>query len=125
LAVATLNRHARTHSPSTCIMGALPVGTASDGATYSLPLSWEYPIKPAIPMSTNAQTSRSILITALLSRVRESLQSAFRVQSAFQFHWLLLEAFSCLSSEGRSSKRPYFFAEAPEARLRALSVESK
>jgi hypothetical protein len=49
---------------------------ASDGATYSLSFSCEYPITPAIPINSNTQHS-FILIIALLSHVRESSQTHF------------------------------------------------
>jgi hypothetical protein len=45
----------------------LPLGTASDGATYPLPCSREYAIKPAAPINSNAQPSLFMFITALLS----------------------------------------------------------
>src|SRR6266478_3958522 len=55
---------------------------ASDGATYSLPFSCEYPVKPAIPIKTNTQPSRSILTIALLPHVRESSQMVFSLSLA-------------------------------------------
>jgi hypothetical protein len=58
-------------------LGALPLGAASDGATYSLSFSCEYPTKPAIPINTHTQDSSFILIIALLSHVRESSQTPF------------------------------------------------
>jgi hypothetical protein len=51
-------------------LGALPVGTASDGETYSLP-SCEYATKPAIPINTNTQPNRFISNIDLPSRVPE------------------------------------------------------
>src|SRR5271154_4720758 len=53
-------------SNSTFILGALPLGAASDGATYSLSFSCECPIRPAIPININinAQPERFMLLTA-------------------------------------------------------------
>src|SRR5579862_2386834 len=52
-------------SNRTSILGALLVGTASDGETYSLPFSCEYANKPTIPINANTQPSRFILVIAL------------------------------------------------------------
>src|ERR1700675_1528676 len=77
-------------SNCTCILGALPLGAASDGEIYSLPFSCEYPIKLAIPINTNAQPSRFVLIIALLSSVRESLQILHPTRPSWspKRHWL-------------------------------------
>src|ERR1700688_360579 len=53
-------------SNRTFILGALPLGTASDGETYWL-LSCEYPIKHAIPINPNMQPASFSFIMALLS----------------------------------------------------------
>lgn len=42
-------------SNRTCILGALPLGMASDGETYSPAVSWEYPIVAMIPTNTRNQ----------------------------------------------------------------------
>src|SRR5580700_4256242 len=58
-------------SNCTSILGALPLGTASDGETYSsLLFCCEYAAKPAIPINANtadAKPSSFILLIALLS----------------------------------------------------------
>src|ERR1700723_13042 len=53
-------------SNCTCILGALPVGTASAGFTYSPGVSCERTIRAVIPINTSAQPSRFILLIALL-----------------------------------------------------------
>src|ERR1700733_4312791 len=59
-------------SNRTCILGALPLGTASEGDTYSL-CSCEYAITAAIPINPNTQPISFSLITALPSDVPASL----------------------------------------------------
>jgi hypothetical protein len=58
-------------------LGALPLGTAPDGDTYSPAVSCERTIMAAIPISTNAQPTRFILLIALLFHLLESSQAAF------------------------------------------------
>src|ERR1700723_3959165 len=74
-------------SNCTCILGALPVGTASAGFTYSPGVSCERTIRAVIPINTSAHPSRFILLIALLSLVRDSSQVAFsfRLQLAVSF----------------------------------------
>src|SRR5258707_375388 len=55
-------------SNRTCILGAWPLGTASDGATYSLAFSPEYPIMVALPIQDNRYPSRfTLTITVVCS----------------------------------------------------------
>src|ERR1700688_2587755 len=56
-------------SNRTFILGALPLGTASDGETYSL-LSCEYPIRHAIPINPAMQPTSFSFIMALLLLLR-------------------------------------------------------
>src|ERR1700683_3628703 len=74
-------------SNCTSILGALPVGTASAGFTYSPAVPCERTITAVIPLNTSAQPSRFILLIALLSLVRDSSQVAFpfRLQLAVSF----------------------------------------
>src|SRR5271165_3185998 len=44
----------------TCILGALPLGTASDGETYSLAISCEYPVMLVTPI--NARRNKVLVI---------------------------------------------------------------
>src|ERR1700719_2140972 len=53
-------------SNRTFILGALPLGTASDGETYTL-LSCEYPIRHAIPINPAMQPTNFSFIITLLS----------------------------------------------------------
>src|ERR1700730_17764332 len=53
-------------SNRTFILGALPLGTASDGETYSL-FSCEYPSRHAIPINPAMQPTSFSFIMALLS----------------------------------------------------------
>src|SRR5208283_5268353 len=66
----------------TCILGALPLGAASDGVTYSLPFSCEYAIKPAIPINTNTRPNRYILVIVLPAHLRQSPKMAFPLSLA-------------------------------------------
>src|SRR6202041_705268 len=74
-------------SNCTSILGALPVGTASAGFTYSPAVPCERTITAVIPINTSAQPSRFILLIALPSLVRDSSQVAFsfRLQLAVSF----------------------------------------
>src|ERR1700733_15771957 len=74
-------------SNCTAMWGALPVGPASAGFTYSPAVPCERTITAVIPINTSAQPSRFILLIALLSLLRDSSQVAFsfRLQLAVSF----------------------------------------
>src|SRR5580704_11941032 len=74
-------------SNCTSILGALPVGTASAGFTYSPAVPCECTSTAVIPINTNAQPSRLILLIASLSLIRKPSQVAFsfRLQPAVSF----------------------------------------
>src|ERR1700679_3339532 len=74
-------------SNCTSILGALPVGTAFAGFTYSPAVPCERTITAVLPINTSAQPSRFILLVALLSLVRVASQRAFsfRLELAVSF----------------------------------------
>src|SRR5208282_1538988 len=57
----------------TCILGALPLGTASDGETYSVAVCCECTITAAAPINNSKQPIRSTLLIKFLTSFSNSL----------------------------------------------------
>src|SRR5271168_1333428 len=68
-------------SNRTCILGALPVGTASAGFTYSPAVSCERTITAVSPINISAHPTRFILLIALISFARNPSQRAYALGS--------------------------------------------